>query len=123
MLSYATFDDNDCVDFSAFTRLNMICRSLVKPLDGLRHLLRAKWLGEAFWRRADRHRETFEAEQVRCPEPGRLPAQPLPRGTFPPALCSALCSRGPGQPAPPSFVPLPPTPARARSLFAEPSLV
>mmetsp|Transcript_65954 Transcript_65954/g.132831 ORF Transcript_65954/g.132831 Transcript_65954/m.132831 type:complete len:407 (+) Transcript_65954:134-1354(+) len=65
VLSYVTFDDKECVDFSAFTRLNMIVKTLLKPLDGLRLLLRKRWLGERFWGKHDRVREHLEAENLR----------------------------------------------------------
>jgi hypothetical protein len=65
MLSYVTLDDNDCVDFSAFTRLNVICKSFIQPLDVMRRLLRKLWLGEAFWRRHDKRREALEAQRLK----------------------------------------------------------
>ena len=64
MLSYVNLDEHDCVDFSAFTRLNMICRSLIRPLDQMRRLLRKHWLGERFWARQDKARGEFEAQKM-----------------------------------------------------------
>jgi len=62
MLSYANLDDHGCLEYSAFARLNMICKSLLRPMDLLRRQLRARWLGERFWLSMDRAREGFEAE-------------------------------------------------------------
>lgn len=62
MLSYVNLDDHGCLEYSAFARLNMICKSLLRPMDLLRRQLRARWLGERFWSSMDRAREGFEAE-------------------------------------------------------------
>ena len=62
MLSYVNLDDHGCLDYSAFARLNMICKSLLRPLEVLRRGLRAQWLGERFWSQVDRSRQGFEAE-------------------------------------------------------------
>lgn len=65
MLSYVNLDDNDCVDFSAFNRLNTICKSLIKPLDVMRRVLRKVWLGEHFWAKHDKKREALEAHYLK----------------------------------------------------------
>jgi hypothetical protein len=62
MLSYVNLDDHGCLEYSAFARLNMICKSLLRPMDLLRRQLRARWLGERFWTSMDRAREDFEAD-------------------------------------------------------------
>jgi hypothetical protein len=64
LLSFATFDEHGCLEFNAFCRLNMICKSLCRPLEHLRQLLRRSWLGESFWRRCDRYRDQVEAEHI-----------------------------------------------------------
>ena len=65
LLSFGSFDERDCMEFNAFSRLNMICKSLCRPLNETRQLLRRRWLGERFWRKCDRFREKIEGEKLR----------------------------------------------------------
>lgn len=64
VLSYVSFDDKGCIDFSAFVRLSIICKSLVQPLErGLRRELKKLWLGERFWAAQELRREAVERER------------------------------------------------------------
>ena len=66
MLSNIRADREGRLDFEAFKNLNLKQKSLLRPLGALRKRLRAQFVGEGFWRRADRFRETLEAETLRC---------------------------------------------------------